>query len=685
MAKDPICGMYVEEREDAIKSIRFGKTYYFCSESCKEQFEKPEKEFKTLKKKIIISWTLTIPVLFFTYFPIYLFTKYIVFILATVVQFYSGSRFYRGTLDAIKNKIGNMDTLISLGTTVAWLFSTIVTFFPNIFLTKSIYFDTSTVIITLVLTGTYMEHLMKRRARDAVEKLISIQPDVAHVIIENRIQDVPVEKVKEGDIILVKPGEKFPTDSIIIEDITEVDESMITGESRPVIKKVGDEVIGGTLNRTGSVKIKAIRVGEDTTLSKIINIVEMASTERVPIQRLADVISSIFVPIVIIAGLSSFIFWYFIGKIGLTFSLLVLVSILIIACPCAMGIATPAALIVSSGRAASNGIIFKNGESIEKASKIDTIILDKTGTLTKGEPELGKIFTFNYDEQFILKLAAIAEIHSEHPFGKAILNKFKGVIEFPEKFEYFPGLGVKVIYRGKKIIVGNKELIKSEKIPFDKDDYIEKIEKNEGTALLVAYDQDMVGIISIYDNIKEGAEEAIRDLKLMNMDIYMVTGDNELVARIVANKLNIEKFYSNVKPEEKLKIIEDLQKKNRKVAMVGDGINDSPALAKADLGIAMGSGTDIAKETGDVIIINNDPKNIAKVFKLAKKTMSKIKQNLAWAFLYNIILIPIAGGLLIPFYGPEIYNILPFLAAIAMAFSSTTVVSNSLLLKRARL
>jgi len=685
MAKDPICGMYVEEREDAIKSIRFGKTYYFCSESCKEQFEKPEKEFKTLKKKIIISWTLTIPVLFFTYFPIYLFTKYIVFILATVVQFYSGSRFYRGTLDAIKNKIGNMDTLISLGTTVAWLFSTIVTFFPNIFLTKSIYFDTSTVIITLVLTGTYMEHLMKRRARDAVEKLISIQPDVAHVIIENRIQDVPVEKVKEGDIILVKPGEKFPTDSIIIEGITEVDESMITGESRPVIKKVGDEVIGGTLNRTGSVKIKAIRVGEDTTLSKIINIVEMASTERVPIQRLADVISSIFVPIVIIAGLSSFIFWYFIGKIGLTFSLLVLVSILIIACPCAMGIATPAALIVSSGRAASNGIIFKNGESIEKASKIDTIILDKTGTLTKGEPELGEIFTFNYDEQFILKLAAIAEIHSEHPFGKAILNKFKGVIEFPEKFEYFPGLGVKVIYRGKRIIVGNKELIKSEKIPFDKDDYIEKIEKNGGTALLVAYDQDIVGIISIYDNIKEGAEEAIRDLKLMNMDIYMVTGDNELVARIVANKLNIEKFYSNVKPEEKLKIIEDLQKKNRKVAMVGDGINDSPALAKADLGIAMGGGTDIAKETGDVIIINNDPKNIAKVFKLAKKTMSKIKQNLAWAFLYNIILIPIAGGLLIPFYGPEIYNILPFLAAIAMAFSSTTVVSNSLLLKRARL
>ena len=685
MAKDPICGMYVEEREDAIKSIRFGKTYYFCSESCKEQFEKPEKEFKTLKKKIIISWTLTIPVLFFTYFPIYLFTKYIVFILATVVQFYSGSRFYRGTLDAIKNKIGNMDTLISLGTTVAWLFSTIVTFFPNIFLTKSIYFDTSTVIITLVLTGTYMEHLMKRRARDAVEKLISIQPDVAHVIIENRIQDVPVEKVKEGDIILVKPGEKFPTDSIIIEGITEVDESMITGESRPVIKKVGDEVIGGTLNKTGSVKIKAIRVGEDTTLSKIINIVEMASTERVPIQRLADVISSIFVPIVIIAGLSSFIFWYFIGKIGLTFSLLVLVSILIIACPCAMGIATPAALIVSSGRAASNGIIFKNGESIEKASKIDTIILDKTGTLTKGEPELGEIFTFNYDEQFILKLAAIAEIHSEHPFGKAILNKFKGVIEFPEKFEYFPGLGVKVIYRGKRIIVGNKELIKSEKIPFDKDDYIEKIEKNGGTALLVAYDQDIVGIISIYDNIKEGAEEAIRDLKLMNMDIYMVTGDNELVARIVANKLNIEKFYSNVKPEEKLKIIEDLQKKNRKVAMVGDGINDSPALAKADLGIAMGGGTDIAKETGDVIIINNDPKNIAKVFKLAKKTMSKIKQNLAWAFLYNIILIPIAGGLLIPFYGPEIYNILPFLAAIAMAFSSTTVVSNSLLLKRARL
>ncbi|PMP73270.1 MAG: heavy metal translocating P-type ATPase, partial [Aciduliprofundum sp.] len=323
MPRDPVCGMYVEESENAIKSIRYGRTYYFCSESCREQFERPEKEFKRIKRLMIISWGLTIPVLFLTYFPVIPFSVYIMFFLATINQFYPGSRFYRGTYDALRNRTGNMDTLISMGTTVAWFFSTLVTFFPGMFRTNNVYFDTSSIIISLVLTGTYMETLMKKRATDTLEKLISLQPRTAHIILNGEIVDLPVERIREGDLILVKPGERIPTDSIVIEGVTDVDESMLTGESLPVKKGPGEKVTGGTLNRTGSIKIRAEKVGEDTALSEIIRIVENASTEKVPIQRLADRISLYFVPAVLISGLASFLFWYFLGGIGLTFSLLV--------------------------------------------------------------------------------------------------------------------------------------------------------------------------------------------------------------------------------------------------------------------------------------------------------------------------------------------------------------------------
>jgi len=687
MAKDPICGMYVEENEYAIKSIRNGRTYYFCSESCKEQFEKPEKEYKKLKFSLIISWSLTIPVVILTYFTQITFLKYVIFVLASINQFYPGFRFYKGLLDAIKNRIGNMDTLIAMGTSVAWLYSTIVIFFPYIFIFKGIYFDTSSIIISLVLTGIFMENLMKEKATDSLQKLISLQPKVAHLVKDGSLIDIDVDKIKKDDILLVKPGERFPTDSEIIEGITDVDESMVTGESIPVVKKVGDMVIGGTLNTINPVKIKVSKTGNETTLSEIINIVEKATTERVPIQRLADKVSSYFVPLVILIGTFSFFFWYFIGGIGLTFSLLVLVSVLIIACPCALGIATPAALMVSSGKAAVNGIIFKNGESIEMASKINTIILDKTGTLTLGKPEVTDIYTFSdFSKKDVLKLASIAEIQSEHLLGKAIINEVNGEkIEFPEYFQYIPGMGIKAIYNKNTIVVGSLNMIRNEGIEFIYQDLLYDLEKKGKTVLIVAYNSKVIGLLAIADKIKGEAKKTIQEIQKMGIDPWMITGDNENSAKEISENLGIKNVIANAKPKDKLEKIKELRKIGKIVAMVGDGINDAPALAEADLGIAIGTGSDIAAETGGVILMKGNIYDVVKVLKLGRKTLKKIKQNLAWAFLYNSILIPIAAGLLIPVYGPKIYNILPFFAAIAMAFSSTTVVSNSILLKSVKL
>lgn len=684
MAIDPVCGMYVEEKENAIKSLKYGRTYYFCSESCRAHFERPEREIKKLKATLVLSWILTIPVLILTFFPVLPYSVYVIFSLATINQYYAGFRFYRGIADAFKSRSGNMDTLIAMGTTVAWIFSTIVTFFPDIFETRNIYFDTSSVIISLVLTGTYMESLMKKRAADSIEKLLSLQPSYAHLVVGGDLKEVPVERIKVGDILLVKPGERFPADCIIMDGITDVDESMITGESMPVVKRNGDTVICGTVNKTGAVRTKAIRVGDDTTLSKIIRIVENATSEKVPVQRLVDRISSYFVPAVIFIAFGSFIFWYFLGGVGLTFSILVLVSVLIIACPCALGIATPAALIVASGRASQNGILFKNGEAIEKASRVDTVILDKTGTLTTGHPEVSDIIPLNgNDERSVLETAAIAELQSDHPVGRAIVEMVKGKRDFPEKFEYLPGLGVRAFYRGSKILVGNREFISMENIYFSAEELIEKIEKEGGTALVVACDSQVLGIIGVRDRLRNNAKKAVEALYNMGMDVYLVTGDNRFVATDVASQLNIRNVFSDVKPEGKLRIIEDLQKKGKLVAMVGDGINDSPALAKAYLGIAIGSGTDIAKETGDVILMRDEILDIVNVFRLGRKTMKKIRQNLTWAFVYNSVLIPVAAGLLIPVLGAGIYEFLPILAASAMAFSSTTVVTNSLLLKKA--
>lgn len=686
MATDPVCGMYVNEADSKLTAERSGRKYYFCSENCKLQFEKPEKEMQILKTALLVSWPLTIVVAILTYALHLGYGNYVMFALASVVQFYAGQRFYAGLIDAVKNKSANMDTLIAIGTTAAWAYSTVVTFVPSVFPTGGVYFDTSTIIISLILTGTYMQRLAESRASNAVSALVALQPKTAHIINGEEIKDKPIEEIKIGDLLLVKPGEKIPTDSIVVEGTSSVDESVITGESMPITKRAGSKVIGGTINTTSSLRIKATKIGEDTALSQIIKIVQDVTSSKVPIQKLADKISSYFVPVVVIIGIVSALSWYFIGGTGINTSILIFVSVLIIACPCALGIATPAALLVSSGKAAKSGILVKSGESLQIASKINAIVLDKTGTLTKGKPEVTDIVPIlDYSKNEILRYAACAEINSEHVLGKAIIDKArrsKIKIESPKKFNYKQGSGIIAVDKnGESIVIGNRELFdKGQLSNIEKE--IERLEMEGNTTLIIGVGDKVIGMIALADVLKEDSAKAINAFKDSGKEVWLITGDNERVANAVAKQLGIENLVSQAKPKDKMEKIEELQSEGKAVAMIGDGVNDAPALTKADLGIAIGAGTDVAIQAGDIILIRNNVYDAYVALELGKQTMSKIKQNLFWAFGYNIVLIPIAAGALIPVFTISVYEFLPMLAALAMAFSSVTVVSNSLLLTK---
>ena len=689
MANDPVCGMYVDEKSSALTSERGGSKYYFCSTACKLQFEKPEKELKNLKTSLLVSWPLTIIVAALTYVLHLSYGNYVILLLASIVQFYAGQRFYAGILDAIKNKSANMDTLIAIGTSAAWAYSTVVTLFPSIFPTGGIYFDTSTIIISLILTGTYMQRLAESRASTAVSALIALQPKIAHRLEGNKVVDIPIELVKEGDILLIKPGEKIPTDSAVIDGESSVDESMVTGESMPLTKRVGDKVIGGTVNLTSSLRVKATKVGEDTALAQIIKIVKDAASSKVPIQKLADKVSSYFVPIVVLVGILASLSWYIFGGVGVNTAILIFVSVLIIACPCALGIATPAALLVSSGRAAKAGILVKSGESLQKASKVTALVLDKTGTLTNGRPEVTDIVAAaGYGKTEVIRLAAIAEMNSEHVIGKAIISKAQSMkikSEFPKKFTYIQGSGVTALTEsGKKITVGNRDLFDNAQLS-GLEAKLQELESEGKTTLIIGEGEKTIGLISISDALKGDSRKAITSFKNAGYSIWLATGDNQKVADAVAKSLGIGHVMSQVKPKDKLDKIAELQKEGNVVAMIGDGVNDAPALTKADVGIAIGAGTDVAIQAGDIILMKDSIYDAFVALQLGKRTMSKIRQNLFWAFGYNIILIPIAAGALIPILTISVYNILPMLAALAMAFSSFTVVTNSLLLARTKI
>ena len=692
MAKDPICGMYVDESTAELRAQVRGVTYCFCSESCLREFVAPEKELRRLKTEVLVSALLAIPILLFTYANL-LPTQdstYILFTLATPIQFIIGWRFYKGTYDSLRNRMGNMDVLIALGTTAAWMYSAAVTFAPGQLPSSGVYFDTSAIIITLILAGRFLESVTKGRASAAVRRLADLQPTLAHRIDERgKEADVPIEQVRVGDMLTVRPGEKIPVDAVITAGRSAIDESMITGESVPVEKSVGDEVIGATINRSGLLNLRADKVGQDTALSQIVRLVEEAQVGRAPIQRLADRIASYFVPIVIASAAAAGLSWYYLGHIGLGFSLLVFVSVVVIACPCALGIATPAALFVGTSKGAQNGVLIKGGEYLELASKVDTVIFDKTGTLTVGRPSVTDIVpTGQLSSEELLRLAASVEKGSEHPLGEAIVAEARGrslSLTDPQDFEAIAGKGVKAMVGGRSVLLGNRMLFAEKSTDLSKaEGELSRLEEEGKTAMIVAADGKVGGVIAVADTVRPSAKAAVAALKGMGVQVMMLTGDNSRTAAAIVHEIGIERFVAELLPKQKEEAIASLQKEGRVVAMVGDGINDAPALAKADVGIAIGSGTDIAKETGAIVLIKEDLRNVVTAIRLSRKTLSKIKQNLFWAFAYNVVLIPVAAGALVPAFGPQVYNVLPFLAAGAMAISSVTVLGNSLLLFRFR-
>ncbi|MDW0154278.1 MAG: heavy metal translocating P-type ATPase [Nitrososphaeraceae archaeon] len=711
MAKDPVCGMFVEEKADSIRYTMNGKEYFFCSTQCLNEFREPEKELKKLKIQVAISIALTIPIVFLSlphmlpvqfghFLPMDLMhnSSYIMLVLATPLQFWIGWRFYKGFWDGIRARASNMDTLIAIGTSAAYLYSAAVTIFPDFFPFKSVYFETAAVIITLILIGRLLETRTKEKASDAVRKLLDLQPRTAKVLrptnspsgqILEEETEIPIEEIKEGDVLIVRPGESIPTDGIIVEGASTLDESAITGESIPVDKSKADEVIGATMNKTGLLKIKATKVGQDTVLSQIVNLVEEARTGKAQMQRMVDQVAKYFVPAIVITAIGVGIGWYFVGNIGFTYSLLAFVSVMIIACPCALGIATPAALMMGSGKAAEHGILFKGGEYLEIASKVQTIVFDKTGTLTEGKPSVTDIYDISeprIGEKELLRLAAIAESGSEHPLGQAIVRKAKedNLIPNPEISEAISGHGLRAEYQDHIILVGTRKLMIDNRIPIPEkvESKLSELENMGKTAVLVATDSKLSGILALADTIKESAKKAVDALKSNGKEVIMLTGDNERTAKHIAGLLGINRVIAQVLPQQKEEVISKLKSDGKIVAMVGDGINDAPALARADLGIAIGSGTDVAKETGGIILIKGDVRDVVIALELGRKTVSKIKQNLFWAFAYNTGLIPIAGGALVPLLGVGIFGWLPMLAAVAMAMSSVTVVGNSILLGR---
>jgi len=690
VAKDPICGMFVDEKTATITRTIRGTKWYFCSETCAKTFEKPESELRLLKTLVIAGIILSVPTLLFTWNPSLLpaaINNYVLFLLETPIQFIVGWRFYRGAYDSLRNRMGNMDLLVAVGTSAAWAYSAIQTFLPSIFPVSGVYFDAAAIIITLILLGNLLEHLQKRRASDSVRKLLGLQPRIAHVIHDSSEVDTPIESVHVEDLIAVRPGERIPVDGVVEEGNSAVDQSTITGESIPVDKMIGDEVIGATINTSGFLKIRATKIGADTVLAKIVQLVEEAQIARAPIQRLADKISEYFVPAIMLIASGAALGWYFVGDLPLNIALLAFVSVIVIACPCALGLATPAAILVGTAKGAQNGILIKGGEYLEIAHRLQTVVFDKTGTLTRGKPSVTDVISVNgHSSEEVLQLAATAELRSEHPLARAVVEAAREKrlrIPEPSSFKAVSGQGVVAEHGHSTIILGNRRLVAQ--YEFDLQPVERKVAELEAggkTVMILASGNEVIGILGLADTLKKEALDAVRELQEMKVEVVMLTGDNSLTAKTIADKLGVSRVFADVLPQQKEEIIKELQREGKVVGMVGDGVNDAPALAASDIGIAIGSGTDVAVETCGIVLIRNDLRDVVTAIKLSKATVRKIKQNLFWAFCYNIALVPIAAGALVPFLGPDIYNFLPILAAGAMATSSVTVLSNSLLLNR---
>ena len=656
-------------------------------------------EFRQLKNKFLTGLLLVAPLFLFVHWeklglsailPLSGQTNFMLqLLLQTPVQFWVGWRFYKGAVAAARHRTSDMNTLIAVGTSAAYLYSILATFFPHLFaaegLAPKVYYDTAGAIIVLILLGRLLEARAKGQTSEAIKKLIGLQAKTATVVVNGETHEIPVEQVLIGDTVIVKPGEKIPMDGVILEGHSSVDESMVTGESIPVEKTAGEEVIGATINKTGTFKFKATKIGKDTMLAQIIKMVEEAQGSKPPIARLADVIAGYFVPAVIGAAIVTFIIWYFFGPVpALTYAVLNFVAVMIIACPCALGLATPTSIMVGTGKGAEHGILIRGGEALETAHKLNAIVLDKTGTITRGEPVVTDIVTAEgYHSEAILRLAASAEKGSEHPLGEAIVKKaIENDLDLkdPKDFNAIPGHGIMAIIDGKNVLLGNTKLMRDRGIQLTNlESKADALSVEGKTSMWVTVDGQIAGIIAVADTLKENSKAAVAALHHLGLQIIMLTGDNKQTADAIAKQVGIDRTLAEVLPEGKTNEIKKLQDEGKKVGMVGDGINDAPALAQADVGIAIGTGTDVAMESSDITLISGDLTGVVTAIALSKATIRNIKQNLFWAFAYNTILIPVAAGVLFPFFG-ILLN--PIFAAAAMGLSSVTVVTNALRLRR---
>ena len=671
----------IQQLRKAVESI--GYTADLAEENNEDKERRQREGEITHQRNLFIgSAILSIPLLIsmfahileWAWYPEILISPWVQWLLATPVQFVAGWQFYRGAYLNLKHGSANMDVLVAMGTSAAYFYSVV-----NTFIGGPLYYETAAILITLILLGRLLEAAAKGRTSEAIKKLMGLQAKTARVIRDGQEMDIPVDEVVLGDVIVVRPGEKIPVDGKVIEGTSAVDESMLTGESIPVDKNAGDEVIGATINKHGAFKFEATKVGKDTALAQIVKVVEDAQGSKAPIQRMADIISGYFVPVVVVIAVITFLIWYFIVTPGnLPVALINFTAVLVIACPCALGLATPTSIMVGTGKGAETGILFKGGEHLEKAHKLNAIVLDKTGTITKGEPEVTDVVSLDgTKEEDLLVLAGAVEKNSEHPLGQAIVKKAQEDAKLPETdhFNAVPGHGIEAQVGGKEILIGNTKLMIDRGIDVSGfEEQKARLEDEGKTAMLMAVDGRASGLIAVADTVKQYSKVAIAELKKMGIEVYMITGDNRRTANAIARQVGVDNVLAEVLPEDKAKEVQKLKDAGKHVGMVGDGINDAPALATADIGMAIGTGTDVAMEAADVTLMRGDLRSIVAAVQLSKATMRNIKQNLFWALIYNTIGIPVAAiGLLNP-----------IIAGAAMAFSSVSVVTNALRLKRWR-